>query len=139
MSRARPTCPQIVPTNDQLDRLAEQIVERLTNVDGRPRRKGSLVDAREVAFALGVSRDYVYAHREELGGERIGQGPRGRLRFDLDRALSTSISRSVSEGSPATDPPAVVKAGQSGPPPNGQRRGPAAHSSPSTPGFRLAG
>jgi hypothetical protein len=53
----------------------------------RPAR-GRLVDAAVVADALGISRDCVYAHAAELGGKRIGEGPRGRLRFDLDQALA---------------------------------------------------
>jgi hypothetical protein len=43
-----------------------------------------LADAAEVARELGVDRDWVYAHAEELGGARLG-GARGRLRFDLVR------------------------------------------------------
>jgi hypothetical protein len=40
------------------------------------------VDAAEVARALGVERDWVYAHARELGTIRLG-GTQGRLRFDL--------------------------------------------------------
>lgn len=39
------------------------------------------VDAATVAQLLGVERDWVYEHSEQLGGIRLG-GPRGRLRFD---------------------------------------------------------
>lgn len=44
----------------------------------------NLVDARRVAEELCVSRDFVYAHANELGVIRLGNGPRPRLRFDLD-------------------------------------------------------
>ena len=37
--------------------------------------------AQEVAQLLGVSREWVYAHADELGAMRIGSGPRPRLRF----------------------------------------------------------
>jgi hypothetical protein len=47
----------------------------------------SYVRSSTFVAALNVSRDTVYAHVERLGGRRIGNGPRGRLRFDLDRAL----------------------------------------------------
>jgi len=48
----------------------------------------TLVDAATLARELGVSRDYVYDHRDELGGRRIGDGERPRLRFDLGEALA---------------------------------------------------
>lgn len=41
-----------------------------------------LVDAATVASLLAVERSWVYAHAEWLGGIRLGEGPRGRLRFD---------------------------------------------------------
>lgn len=41
-----------------------------------------LVDAAEIARQFGVSRDYVYDNAERLGAVRLGDGPRGRLRFD---------------------------------------------------------
>lgn len=67
-----------------------------------------LVDAEELSRLLGVSRDFVYRHAIELGGRRIGSGPRGRLRFDLgeaERALTCSPSReSGSAGNGAVKP-----------------------------------
>lgn len=47
---------------------------------------GGLVDAQAVADALGVSRSTVYDHAADLGGLRLGDGPRARLRFDLHDA-----------------------------------------------------
>lgn len=46
----------------------------------------ALVDARELAIALGVSVDYVYAHAAQLGAIRLGNGRRARIRFDVDTA-----------------------------------------------------
>ncbi len=66
-----------------------------------------LVDAEVVASALGVSRECVYAHAGELGGHRIGKGPRGRLRFNLDQALAAWTSRSGSNRSQPTPSPAT--------------------------------
>jgi len=65
-----------------------------------------LVDAQTLASALGCSRDCIYAHSAELGGQRIGSGPRGRLRFDFDRALEAWTSRCDSKGSQTREPPA---------------------------------
>jgi hypothetical protein len=67
---------------------------------------GVLVDAATLASKLGVSRDCVYAHADELGGERIGNGPRGRLRFDLGQALAAWTTRCHSKESHTPNPPA---------------------------------
>ena len=45
-----------------------------------------LVDAGTVATALGVSRAWVYEHADELGGMRLGDGAKPRLRFDVEVA-----------------------------------------------------
>jgi len=78
------------------ERLAELVAERV--VEDAARRVmellreqdhlavGQLVDAATVARELGVSRDTVYAHANELGAIRLGDGPRSRMRFDLARA-----------------------------------------------------
>jgi len=55
-------------------------------------RRAPLVDAAELARVLGVSRDFVYAHADELGVLRIGEPGQGRgrhqvLRFDVDAVL----------------------------------------------------
>ena len=64
--------------------VAELVVERLRLLPS----SGRLVDAAALADALGVSRQYVYANAAALGAVRLGAGPRGRLRFDLNAALS---------------------------------------------------
>jgi hypothetical protein len=98
--------------------LADAIAERVADLlhDESPRAR--LVDAATLADALGVSRDCVYAHAAELGGERIGSGPRGRLRFDLDRALVAWTSRSTSKESQQPKTPTTK-----GNPPRRRRQG----------------
>jgi hypothetical protein len=64
-------------------RVADLVTERLRANDGAPR----VVDSQGLAEALGVSADWVRAHSQDLGGRRLGDGPRGRLRFDLDQAV----------------------------------------------------
>jgi hypothetical protein len=56
-------------------------------------RTFGFVGARELAEELGVSLDYVYAHAAELGGVRLGSGPKARIRFDLDRARQALEAR----------------------------------------------
>jgi hypothetical protein len=88
--------------------LVEAIAERVIALLGEPSRSGTLVDAATLARALCVSRDCVYAHAAELGGKRLGSGPRGRLRFDLDRALSAWTARSTSKESQASQTPGAA-------------------------------
>jgi hypothetical protein len=76
--------------------------------ESAPPERG-LVDAQTLARALGCSRDCVYAHADELGGQRIGAGPRGRLRFDLNQALAAWTFRSESERSRKREVPAQTQ------------------------------
>jgi hypothetical protein len=57
------------------------------------------VDAATLAAHLGVTRGFVYEHAEQLGGVRLGNGPRPRLRFDLNRALEAWNACSSRKGS----------------------------------------
>ena len=80
---------------DQIaDRLTDTVVARIIDVitiEGLIGRAGGAqrwLDAQEVAERLGVSREWVYEHADELGARRIGNGRRPRLRFpahSLDR------------------------------------------------------
>ncbi len=62
--------------------LLEPILEELA----AGRTADALVDAATVGRELGVSRQFVYDHAEELGGLRLGSGRRPRLRFELATA-----------------------------------------------------
>lgn len=59
--------------------------------------RAPLVDAAAVAEYLGVERDWVYANAARLGARKLGDGPRARLRFDLEevdrRLVSCPLSR----------------------------------------------
>jgi hypothetical protein len=70
--------------DDQLERLADLIFERLSRP---PTTRGPLVDARELARLLGVSRAVIYERSRELGAVRLGTGERARLRFDPELAM----------------------------------------------------
>jgi hypothetical protein len=85
-----------------VEAVAERVVERLRTAECAS-HSPRLVDARAVAEAIGISRDTVYAYAEQLGGHRLGNGPRGRLRFDLDRALAAWGTRTRTEA-PVSSP-----------------------------------
>jgi hypothetical protein len=67
---------------EDIESIAARVAELLR--EQQPSSASRLADAAEVARELGVDRDWVYAHAEELGAARLG-GARGRLRFDLVR------------------------------------------------------
>lgn len=69
---------QLAP--DSIEAIAQRVAELV-----REPESVQLIDAAEVALRFGVSRDYVYAHAEELGAVRVGQGSRPRLRFDVKK------------------------------------------------------
>lgn len=66
-----------------IERIATRVVE-LVKADALPT---GLVNAKELARVLDVSREYVYRHRRELGGIPIGGGDKPRLRFSIPAAL----------------------------------------------------
>ena len=73
-----------VPAESVLDHPSiEAIAREVAQLLGRddPPAHG-LLTTRQVAARFNVERSWVYAHADELGVVRIGQGPRPRLRFD---------------------------------------------------------
>lgn len=85
--------------DDQLERLADLVAERLGRA---PLARSPLVDARELARMLGVTRAFVYQHARTLGAVRIGSGDTGRLRFDPEVALAAREAPSAAEPTSAT-------------------------------------
>lgn len=90
-------------------RIAERVVELLDAEPARAlRTHNTLIDAIEAASRLGVSRDWVYAHADELGAQRLGSGSRARLRFDPERvgafgrAQTTTQAPRRAAGRPST-------------------------------------
>jgi hypothetical protein len=64
------------------DAIAKRVVAAFREGSIQPARTSvAWLDAQQVARQLGVSRDWVYEHADELGASRIGAGPRPRLRF----------------------------------------------------------
>jgi hypothetical protein len=93
---------------EDIESIAARVAELLR--EQQPSSASRLADAAEVAQELGVDRDWVYAHAEELGGARLG-GARGRLRFDLVR-----IRRDLACPDDAGRRPAIVRRPRRQPP-----------------------
>jgi hypothetical protein len=71
---------------DDIEAVAARVVELLLEHTGAP---GRYVDAATLARMLGVDRDWVYARAAQLGAVRLGDGPKARLRFDIERVRAT--------------------------------------------------
>jgi hypothetical protein len=63
--------------------VAARVVELLERQEWRSAR--GLATAADVAEQLGVHKSWVYAHADELGAIRLGEGDKARLRFDPER------------------------------------------------------
>jgi hypothetical protein len=70
-----------LPDAESVEALARRVLELLepSSVAGR------YFDTSAVARMLGVSEEWVRDHAGELGAIRLGDGPRGALRFERDR------------------------------------------------------
>jgi hypothetical protein len=85
------------------DDLADAVAQRVVELLEQRQAILSWLTADEVARLLAVDRAYVYEHAVELGGRRLGDGPKARLRFrlqDVEAALPCLASRGSQE--PAT-------------------------------------
>lgn len=73
--------------HEDIEAIAERAAHHVVQLLERPSPGAyQLLDPKELAAALNVSLDYVYAHAAHLGAMRLGDGPKARLRFDLQTA-----------------------------------------------------
>jgi hypothetical protein len=82
-----------------IEAIAELVVERLAERERRPARIG-LATASEVAERYCVSLSWVYANKRHLGAVLLGDGPKARLRFDLERVAEALGSRAHGRSEP---------------------------------------
>jgi hypothetical protein len=75
-------------TPDQIEALARRLAELVAPLVAAELRTAPIedVDAKELAGQLGVSRDWVYENKVRLGGVPLGDGPKARWRFDVEKA-----------------------------------------------------
>lgn len=84
---------------DDIDAIVERVVERLS-VDRRPRSRIGFASAAEVAALYGVTPSWVYANKKRLGAVKLGDGPKARLRFDLEQVEEALRPRGASKPRP---------------------------------------
>ncbi len=75
-----------------VEAIARRVVELMRGEGASSSRR--LVDAATLAAELGVTRSWIYEHRDELGALQLGTGPKPRLRFDVQRAHEALIGGS---------------------------------------------
>jgi|SRR5918996_523275 hypothetical protein len=96
MSRQTDTDPGTFVTPMVVEAIAQRVAELLrAELDLAAR----LLTPSEVADRFAVSRTWVYEHADELGAIRLGQGPKARLRFDIER-VQRALSRAPREDAP---------------------------------------
>ena len=104
-------CGELVP--DPISRLIlQELVQirlRLEAIEGEPRASSAepafeLLTPAQVAELLGRDRAWVYAHADELGALRFGEGPKSRLLFNqqtlAERLSSGSLDRRLERREP---------------------------------------
>jgi hypothetical protein len=82
--------------------IAREVAQVLARGDA-----DQLLTASEVATRFKVDRSWVYAHADELGVIRLGDGPRPRLRFDPAVVARHLLARPA--GVVVTTPPSQVR------------------------------
>jgi len=80
--------------HEDIEAIAEHAAHLVVQLLERPGGGAfGLLEPKQLARALNVSLDYVYAHAADLGAMRLGDGPKARLRFDLQTAQTAMRSR----------------------------------------------
>jgi hypothetical protein len=75
----------------------EAIAQRVAELVAGQRRMVEWIDTATLARTLGASEDWVRDHAAELGAVRLGDGPKGALRFDLGRVHEALDRRRLAE------------------------------------------
>jgi hypothetical protein len=82
---------------------AEEIARRVAElISDRVREPFRLIDTHTLARMLAVSEEWVREHAAELGAIRVGDGPKGALRFDPARVRAALDRRRI--GQPKAKP-----------------------------------
>lgn len=82
---ARQVAGEITP--EVIEQIACRVADLLTQRAHRQEAVGGMLTVNQLALRLNVTRAWIYEHANELGGVRLGEGPKARLRFDLDTAM----------------------------------------------------
>lgn len=103
-------------TTAALDFLAQRIAARVAELLA-DRIPPALLDAQQVARYLGTDVQFVYEHAAQLGGRRLGDGPKARIRFRL-AGVEAALTPIAADPPPAATygrPPKSTKAASAAP------------------------
>lgn len=84
---------------ESVEAVALRVVELMSEGD-QPR--GDSLTAAEVADRLGTTREFVYRNRARLGGAKLSDGPKARLRFPVEKVEAFLLGE---ENAPQPHPP----------------------------------
>jgi hypothetical protein len=115
-TRVRRAAASLTP--EAIEQIAQRVAQLLRYEPGgsdEPAALPHLVDAGQLARLLGVSRQWIYEHANELGAITIGDGSKPRLRFDP--AVASLVVERRRRRAPAAEPQL------DGPPRAGRPRG----------------
>jgi hypothetical protein len=96
-ARVRRAAADLTP--DAIEQIAHRVAELLRQeppdgpVASPAGVSAQLLDARQLARQLGLTRAWVYEHANELGAITLSDGPRPRLRFDPEIAAQALQAR----------------------------------------------
>ena len=94
-------------TDAVLEAIAQRVADLVVGVVHEPYR---LLDSQAVADMLGVSEDWVRDHAAELGAIRVGDGPKGTLRFEVARVRRALERRRLAR--PCDKPQRAARSGR---------------------------
>jgi hypothetical protein len=101
-ARVRSVASELAP--EAIEQIAQRVAQLLRYEPEDREEPGALphlVDAGQLARLLGVSRQWVYEHANELGVITIGDGSKPRLRFDP--AVAARVLERRKRGAPTRD------------------------------------
>lgn len=107
VTRARRAVGELAP--ETIEQIAQRVAQLLRKEPAdAPASVGwavgdqpvGLLTAGQLAQRLGVRRSWVYEHATRLGAISLGEGPKARLRFDLDTAMR-ALAQANSQAAPA--------------------------------------
>jgi hypothetical protein len=109
-----------LPT-DAVEQIAQRVVELLRlereRIQPNQASQPEWIDAEELARRFGLTRTWVYENAGRLGGIKVSDGPRSRLRFDPQ--VATQALRHRTEPVPAIEPPRPTATRRRRTPPDG--------------------
>lgn len=79
-------------TAADVEAIAQRTADLLLSKLSGQASDGRYLDANEAGALIGMSARYMRDHADEFGAQRVGRGPKPRLRFDRETVLAAGSS-----------------------------------------------